>query len=145
MERIELKDYLLIEIGCSVCGVSASEITSKCRKQRLVDARFICFWLLYKYTDLSYGSIAELFGFGDTSVADGINKVKSNLVFKNTKQQTKLTKLATMASEIVSIIIKKKQHELDKKKSEISILCDNYNDGNCYSYVSEEVCYQLTD
>ena len=145
MERIELEDYMLIEIGCSVCGVSASELTTKCKKQRFVDARFICFWLLYKYTDLSYRDIAHLFDLTDSSIAEGINKVKSRLVFKNTKEQTKLTKLAVMAGEIVSIIIKQKQHELDQKKSENSILCCNNSDGNSNTFSGKEVYYELTD
>lgn len=113
MENLTLTDYMLIEIGCSVCGVSAGELTTKCKKQRFVDARFICFWLLYKYTDLSYRDIALLFDLTDSSIAEGVNKVKSNLIFKNTKEQGKLTKLATMSSEIVSTIIKQNKHGMD--------------------------------
>ena len=113
MENLTLTDYMLIEIGCNICNVMPFEVTSDSNDKKIVNARYLCYWLLYKYTDLSYRDIALLFDLTDSSIAEGINKVKSNLIFKNTKEQGKLTKLATMSSEIVSIIIKQKQHELD--------------------------------
>ena len=145
MDCFEIKDYMLIHIGCSVCGITAGEITSKCRKQKFVDARFICFWLLYKYTELTYNDIGLIFDISDSSVSAGVGRVRSELIYDNKNNNSKLSKYAVMAGEIVSIIIKQKQHELDQKKSENSILCCNNSDGNSNTFSSKEVCYELTE
>ena len=113
MENLTITDHMLIEIGCNICNVMPFEVTSDSNDKKIVNARYLCYWLLYKYTALTYKDIGLLFNKSERMVSLGVSKIKSNLIFKDAEERTKLTELALMAGEIVSTIIKQNKHGID--------------------------------
>lgn len=58
------KEIALYHIN-SVLGTTLDDFKEKSRKREIVDDRKIAGYILYKYTDLTYDDIAELFGLKD--------------------------------------------------------------------------------
>lgn len=71
---------IIIEQVCIHSKIAKKEIFLLRRLADSVKARQIAFYLLYKYTDLSYREIGAMFGGKDhTTIIHGINKVESFL------------------------------------------------------------------
>lgn len=89
-----MKDYQLIEIACNVSGVGVDRIASKSREQDIVDARYLAFALLHKYTRLTLERIGMLFNVKKTSVAHGIESVAIALeIYQLAGVESNLTKI----------------------------------------------------
>ena len=69
----------IVDMVCEATGQTREEIKSKRRSAALVEARFCCYFLLYKHTTMSLPEIGNFLGGKDhTSVLNGRDKVTAN-------------------------------------------------------------------
>ena len=108
-----MKDYQLIEIACKVSGISIKDIASTSRVQEIMDARFLAFALLHKYTRLTDERIGMLFNVKDKSVYYGIQKVKTALdIYQIAGITSNLTKICLKSKELTTKLIQYENYHM---------------------------------
>ena len=128
-----MQDYQLIEIACKVSGVSIKDIASDSRKQDFVDARWLAFSLLHKYTRLTDEEIGQLFDRDKLAVAYGINQViKALELYKFIGITSNLTRIC-LKSKIETInLTNKLNHEKIRRMGKSKYQSD-ISGNNCHS------------
>lgn len=72
---ITIDDVMQIVSGLS--GISVDIMKSKVQSQEVVYCRFVCFYIMKKYLNLSLKGIGGIFGKDHTTVLNGLNVIKN--------------------------------------------------------------------
>ena len=67
LEQKALTDDHIIQAVCQRYGVKPKDLSSKCRKQQIVQARQMAMYLCHKYTEITYSRLGRRFGGRDHS------------------------------------------------------------------------------
>ena len=67
LEQKALTDNHIIQAVCQRYGVKPKDLSSKCRKQQIVQARQMAMYLCHKYTEITYSRLGRRFGGRDHS------------------------------------------------------------------------------
>lgn len=73
-----VRDDIILSMACTVadgCGLTVSQMLTRCRKRELAEARQILFWMLRLLTEMTYQDIADALGFNHGTVIYGVQKV----------------------------------------------------------------------
>jgi chromosomal replication initiator protein len=94
----EVNEAFLQTLVCEEFNVTWAELISKSRKQELVDARQVYWWLCRKYTSATLKKLADDFKKLDhTTVINGINKINAMI---DSKDNTILPKIKEIERNI---------------------------------------------
>lgn len=86
----EITPEYIIETVSATTGISVDEIKNESRTTEIVNARFVCFYLMRTYLFMTYKAIGKVFGKDHSSVIHGlkiVNEQWENIPLQSLKEK----------------------------------------------------------